>query len=109
MKYIMLDTETANSIDDPLCYDIGFAVIDEYGNTYAEYSFAVAEIFLDKELMASAYFAEKIPNYWKEIEDGKRTLANGLPRVVKPKVSRTLRNLSSVSVGRPTPSLICGV
>lgn len=71
----MLDTETANSIDDPLCYDIGFAVIDEYGNTYAEYSFAVAEIFLDKELMASAYFAEKIPQYWEDIQSGKRTLA----------------------------------
>ncbi len=75
MKYIMLDTETANSIDDPLCYDIGFAVIDEKGNVYREHSFAVAEIFLDKELMASAYFAEKIPNYWKEIQNGTRKLA----------------------------------
>lgn len=71
----MLDTETANSIDDPLCYDIGFAVIDEKGNVYREHSFAVAEIFLDKELMASAYFAEKIPNYWKEIQNGTRKLA----------------------------------
>ena len=26
--YIVLDTETANGLDDPLTYDIGFAVID---------------------------------------------------------------------------------
>ena len=27
-KYLVLDTETANSLDDPIVYDIGFAVID---------------------------------------------------------------------------------
>ena len=27
-KVIVLDTETTNSIDDPIAYDIGFAVID---------------------------------------------------------------------------------
>jgi DNA polymerase III epsilon subunit-like protein len=32
----------------------------------------VAEIFFDKELMSSAYFSEKIPQYRKDIKKGKR-------------------------------------
>lgn len=75
IKFIVLDTETTNSLDDPLTYDIGFAVIDEKGKVYESYSFVIAEIFLDKELMKSAYFADKIPQYWQDIKDGKRKLA----------------------------------
>lgn len=74
-KFIVLDTETTNSLDDPLTYDIGFAVIDEKGKVYESYSFVIAEIFLDKELMKSAYFADKIPQYWQDIKNGKRKLA----------------------------------
>ena len=73
-RYIVLDTETTISLEDPIAYDIGFAVIDENGKVYAKFSFVVAEVFLDKELMASAYFADKIPQYWKDIEDGEREL-----------------------------------
>ena len=73
-RYIVLDTETTNSLEDPIAYDIGFAVIDENGKVYAKFSFVVAEVFLDKELMASAYFVDKIPQYWKDIEDGEREL-----------------------------------
>ena len=29
--YLMLDTETANTLDDPLVYDIGLAVVDKAG------------------------------------------------------------------------------
>ena len=75
MKYIMLDTETANSIDDPLCYDIGFAVIDETGKVYDERNFVVADIYLDKELMSSAYYAKKLPQYEEELKSGIRKMA----------------------------------
>jgi hypothetical protein len=75
-KVIVLDTETTNSIDDPLCYDIGWAVVDiATGEVVKAESFAVAEIFLDKDLMAEAYFADKIPSYWDEIKNGDRKLA----------------------------------
>lgn len=74
-KIIMLDTETTNSLDDPICYDVGFAVIDKFGTIFESYSFVVADVFLDEELMASAYFADKIPQYWEEIKNGKRKLA----------------------------------
>jgi DNA polymerase III epsilon subunit-like protein len=75
MKFILLDTETTNDIDCPLVYDFGFSVIDENANVYESFSFVIADIFLDKELMASAHFADKIPQYWQDIKDGKRILA----------------------------------
>lgn len=74
MKYLMFDTETTNDIECPLCYDLGFSVIDEQGNVYEQGSYVVADVFLDKKLMESAYFAEKIPQYWADIKEGKRTL-----------------------------------
>lgn len=74
-KFIVLDTETTNSLDDPLCYDIGWAVVDATGKVYQTYSFVVADIFLDSQLMESAYFKEKIPTYWEQIKSGERTLA----------------------------------
>ena len=67
--YLVIDTETANSIGQPLPYDIGYAVCDRFGHIVLERSFVVAEIFLDhKEMMKSAYFAEKIPHYWEDIK-----------------------------------------
>lgn len=73
-KFLVIDTETTNSIDDPFCYDIGFAVVDAYGKVYETHSYVVADVFLDQDLMASAYFADKVPQYWDEIKSGKRIL-----------------------------------
>ena len=73
-KIMVLDTETTNDIDCPLVYDVGFIVMDMQGNVYGEYSYVVADIFLDNDLMKSAYFADKIPSYWKDIKSGKREL-----------------------------------
>ena len=75
MNRIVLDTETTNSIEEPIAYDIGWAVIDNAGNVLKTESYAVAEIFLDKALMSCAYFADKIPQYWEEIKNGNRKLA----------------------------------
>ena len=76
MKVIVLDTETTNTIDDPFCYDIGWAVVDpDTGEIEKTESYVVAEIFLDSSLMHEAYFAEKIPQYWDEIKSGDRKLA----------------------------------
>jgi DNA polymerase III epsilon subunit-like protein len=73
-KYIILDTETTNDIECPLVYDLGFAVIDASGRVYASYSYVVADVFCDSELMASAYFSEKIPSYWEDIHNNIRIL-----------------------------------
>lgn len=73
-KFLMIDTETTNDIDCPICYDVGFAVIDKNGKVYETGSYVVADVFLDNDLMKTAFFAEKIPEYWKQIKDGSRLL-----------------------------------
>lgn len=75
-KILIIDTETTNSLDDALVYDCGFIVADYNGTIYSKHSFVNADIFCDKELMSSAYFAEKIPQYWTEIKNGSRTLTS---------------------------------
>lgn len=75
MNFIVLDTETTNGFDDPMVYDLGYAIVD--GETFKVLetrSFVNADIFLNKELMADAFFADKIPQYWKDIKSGKREL-----------------------------------
>ena len=74
-KFLMVDTETANTIEDPFYYDLGFAVVDTTGKVYEVGSFVNADIFLDTEMMSTAYFCDKIPQYWQEIKAGKRILA----------------------------------
>ena len=76
MNVIVLDTETTNSLEEPLCYDFGYAVVNlENEEVLKIESYAVADIFLDKELMSVAVFADKIPQYWDEIKNGSRKLA----------------------------------
>lgn len=80
---IGLDTETANGImeendkldlSQSLVYDIGWQVTDKKGNVFVKRSYLVAEIFLDKSLMDSAYYAEKVPKYWEDVKKGKREI-----------------------------------
>ena len=82
--FLCIDTETVpvdKDFDgvDPYnmwVYDVGIAVIDKHGNVYETFSFVNADIFIDeKDLMKSAYYADKIPSYWEDIKKGKRKLA----------------------------------
>lgn len=73
MNYIVLDTETTNGFDDPLCYDSGWAVINDENEVLEKRSFVVADIFLDEpQLMAEAFFADKIPQYFEDVANGLR-------------------------------------
>lgn len=74
--FLVLDVETANSLEQPLPYDIGWAVCDRYGNILEQRSYIVAEIYHDlSDVMKTAYYAEKIPQYEEDIRTGKRTVA----------------------------------
>ena len=70
--YIVMDVETAGGLDNPLVYDIGYAVTDKHGNIYETRSFIISEIFYNKSLMTSAYYSEKIPKYEEDIRNGTR-------------------------------------
>lgn len=69
---IMIDTETTNDIDCPIVYDVGYQIFTLGGGVLCERSFVNLDVFNDADLMASAYFADKIPQYIADIVDGKR-------------------------------------
>ena len=82
---LVIDTETCpldRTLETVLpsnmfVYDVGWAVVDKRGKVYDTKSFVNADIFLDeKELMKSAYYADKLPKYWKEIKSGERVLTS---------------------------------
>lgn len=83
---IMLDTETANTQQEEdgkldmrfvLPYDFGFAVIDSHGRVYEKFSFVNSDIYIyEKDLMRSAYYANKLPQYEKDLAEGRRVMAN---------------------------------
>lgn len=82
---LVVDTETANTIQDGdkldmsnvLVYDCGWQVVDTHGTVYAQASFVNRDIFVyERELMQSAYYAHKIPQYVEEIRAGIRKMAS---------------------------------
>lgn len=83
--YLIIDTETANgymegdklNLQDSLVYDCGYAIIDKKGRVYESASYVVGEVFLNEiDMMNSAYYAEKIPQYWIDLHNRTRTFTN---------------------------------
>lgn len=81
--YVVLDTETCNGLivndeldlSQSIAYDIGWQIIDKQGNVYEKHSFAIFEVFCEmRDVMTSAYYADKIPSYWEDIKLNKRQL-----------------------------------
>ena len=71
----IVDTETANMVNQPIPYDIGYSLINpETHETFIERSFVVQETFMNKDLMAGAYYAKKVPQYWEDLKAGRRQM-----------------------------------
>lgn len=87
MKNILvLDTETTLGFGSPLIYDFGYKIIDREGTTIKQVSVLIDEVFSTKELMNSAYYAEKVPMYQKMYdkgEIGKTTFVKAFRQFVK--------------------------
>ena len=82
---IVLDTETCPMDKDfegvspynMLTYNMGWAVTDKRGITYRTRSYINKDVFFkEKELMNSAYYANKIPQYMEQIEKGEIIVAS---------------------------------
>lgn len=82
---IVIDTETCPidkdfegvAPENMWVYDIGWQVVDKHGNVYERASYINKDIFYgERELMNSAYYAWKIPNYEKQIANGERVVAS---------------------------------
>ena len=82
--YVMVDTETANTHNEggkldassAQVYDVGFAIVDKQGRIYEEYSMMNKDVWERKEMMNSAYYANKIPQYEEQLADGSRKMSN---------------------------------
>ena len=75
--YLILDTETFNTLEDPLFYDIGGVVIDKKGNTYEEFSFINSDIYYGCSWLGNTcYYKKKLPNYDRQIRSGERIVKN---------------------------------
>ena len=82
--YMVLDTETCpidrelKGVDakNMLAYDIGYCIVDKKGNVYRQGSYIISEIFFGEfyTKLQSAYYANKIPNYMKDIANGSRVV-----------------------------------
>ena len=74
--YLVVDIETANHSEDALAYDVGLAIADRYGNIYEKHSFICSDIFIhEADLMESAYYSRKIPEYHEGLAKGERVMA----------------------------------
>lgn len=75
-KYMLaVDTETCGELESPLVYDIGVKVFDQQGRIYESESYVVGEIYCgERELMETAYYAKKLPQYEQDIYEGERKM-----------------------------------
>ena len=73
--YLQLDTETCGDLDNPFIYDLGMAVIDRQGNIYETYNFVIYDVYVGmKELMKTAFYADKLPQYEEDLKNGVRKM-----------------------------------
>lgn len=83
-RILVIDTETANTLtredgsadmSDVLVYDCGWQVVDREGNVYAAASYVNYDIYRrERDMMESAYYADKIPRYEEDLRAGTRKL-----------------------------------
>lgn len=60
--YIVLDTETIN-VNNRLCYNLGYKIINADGEAVVDRSFVIEQVWHNRELFKSAYYADKRPIY----------------------------------------------
>lgn len=72
MNRIVLDVEATGTFTTAKVYDLGGVVLDAQGNILEQFNFVIEEIFYNDRLMQSAYYAEKLPQYYEEIKAGIR-------------------------------------
>lgn len=97
MNRLILDVETAGTTDKPLVYDLGFQIVDNDFNVILERNYVVRDVFFGmSDKMITAYYSEKLPQYYIEIADGTRTVENFLDIYKRVKELCKTYNISQV-------------
>ena len=70
MNFVVIDTETTpitktNDVRADLMrvYDFGYIIANDKGETLVARSFVISDTFYNDQLMNSAYYADKLPQY----------------------------------------------
>ena len=89
--YMVLDCETATlpcavnytederkniAIAKPLIYDLGWKIVDRYGNVYNRMNFLITEVFSVPSIFDTAYYADKRPIYLDKLRKGEISLVD---------------------------------
>lgn len=61
--YAIIDTETANGLKNPLCYDVAVIIFDKKGNEYFHKNWLVSNVWDNEKMMNTAYYSWKRPLY----------------------------------------------
>ena len=73
-NFIVLDTEAVSAVkhsgnnahpETSLVYDFGFIVANREGEIVDRFSFINSDVFFQSDLMQSAYYAKKLPQYFE--------------------------------------------
>lgn len=68
MNFLLYDVEAAGELNAPLTYDIGGFVASRDGTEISDsINYVIKDIFYNTEIMRTAYYADKVPQYHKEI------------------------------------------
>lgn len=70
MYRVIMDTETAGDVNNRTSlrvYDIGYQIVNNNFETIVERRYFVSEVFNDHALMNSAYYANKLPQYYQAL------------------------------------------
>lgn len=75
--YLTIDTETANTLENPIVFDIGGAIHDKKGEVLETFSFIIREVFYEMpHLMSECFYLSKIPYYNAQIFNGERQVVS---------------------------------
>lgn len=64
---LILDTETI-SLEKPFVYDLGYTIADADGNIVAKKSYVITQIWNNRELFATGYYADKKSLYYARLK-----------------------------------------
>lgn len=70
MHRLIIDTETTGPLNAPMVYDVGIIIIDDALQVIESGRWLVAETFNNAKLMDTAYYANKLPGYYADIDAG---------------------------------------
>lgn len=66
---LVLDTETI-SLDKPFIYDLGYVITNDKGDIILKKSYIISQVWNNKELFATSYYANKKPLYIARLKSG---------------------------------------